>query len=99
MNPKPFSALNHFTVPVLMNVPSFLAPYEPDRCSGGDRSEDREGTARCGTRSRNALTPQGHPTGRSRGRPPGRALPAASIGEGVALPLGEALRPRDGTQT
>src|SRR6266498_3714010 len=35
MNPKPFSALNHFTVPVLTNNPSFLALLEPDRCSVG----------------------------------------------------------------
>jgi hypothetical protein len=34
MKPKPFSPLNHFTVPVAMFVPSFLCPDEPDRCSG-----------------------------------------------------------------
>src|SRR2546427_13256654 len=43
MKPKPFSPLNHFTVPVLTNNPSLLALLEPDRCSmGADPKAERE---------------------------------------------------------
>src|SRR3989442_13600665 len=43
MKPKPFSPLNHFTVPVLTNNPSLLALLEPDRCSmGPDPKAERE---------------------------------------------------------
>jgi hypothetical protein len=39
MKPKPFSELNHFTVPVATCDPSFLSPFRPESCrSGAGRS-------------------------------------------------------------
>src|SRR4029453_630186 len=51
MNPKPFSGLNHFTVPFATGVPSFLGPDERGARCGARRpsgAEAPEGTARIG---------------------------------------------------
>src|SRR5438445_4405939 len=53
MKPKPFSGLNHFTVPVATAIPSLRGRLEPASCSVASGLIAGEGTARsftaCGT--------------------------------------------------
>src|SRR4029450_4047419 len=74
MNPKPFSGLNHFTVPFATGVPSFLGPDERGARCGARRpsgAEAPEGTARIGmtTAMRNPRA-AGYLRGTTRTSPP-----------------------------